>query len=328
VNDPNVTKTIPIRPKGWRGVLWRVQLWFVRPARALRGAVVPLIGRLWYTQAPTSLSVHIGPSECAAILAQATKPSIERLHLRDLFTEERKYKIGLMPDHLLMTCTTRTRFSRVRLPPRAILRCTFSSLGLYDGRPATQLTLHTHSTVGGLLDVIALPLLMGALLIVPWFQPSVVSVRLPLVAGLLLFNWLVSIAQERLLGVKNWLFFFLLIGPISFVTAFRPWDAGLVAALVLTLLALCWGIHWAEARLQAADMIYFVQRALEHIPAPKAQELSVNNTEAQAEQAFLREWQRAHRGGAGNASTDSADTEHDQAMAGAADRAKPPTTSL
>ncbi len=50
-----------------------------------------IINRVCYLQPARTLLVGAAPAQCALTLRQAVKPSHQRLHLRNLFTDGRRY---------------------------------------------------------------------------------------------------------------------------------------------------------------------------------------------------------------------------------------------
>jgi hypothetical protein len=186
-----------------------------------------LLHRVWYTHPRRVLLVHATPVECLYTLALAAKPSTQRLHLRNLFMDGRRYYLKPNPTGFRLNSTSRPLWRRGRGRIASVL------LGVckpVDDR-ITRVDLRAHLTPLFLLDVFVLPAWMSLLLIA---------------------------------------------GPL-------PRSAGIGASLLI--LALSWIWHWYTAALQATEMVYFVQVALNDLPEAQVAELSANNE-------FAVEWEK------------------------------------
>jgi hypothetical protein len=163
--------------------------------------------RLWYVHTATMLTVQATPAACIQAMAIAAKPSVERLHLRDVFSDGRRYDLEPSADGFRMRCSSSVGWRyRRRTNKVTLLNGTFERVG--DG--VTRLNLRVRIAVPYLLDIFVLPL-MVALIILP----------------------------------------------------FELWQMWFRVVVVLLLLGLSWHGHRAHATLQAIDMIYFIERALE-----------------------------------------------------------------
>jgi hypothetical protein len=80
--------------------------------------------------------------------------------------------------------------------------------------------------------------------------------------------------------IPAWMGLLLLSGPL-------PRPAGIGASLVI--LALSWIWHWYTAALQATEMVYFVQVALNDLPEAQVAELAASNVIANE---FATEWEK------------------------------------
>jgi hypothetical protein len=174
-----------------------------------------LLGHVWYIQPERVLLVQATPAECMETLARAARPSTERLHLRNLFTDGRRYYLKPWKGGFQLNSTSRIPWRRGRGRVASVLMgsCSEISAGV------TRIDLRARMTLPFLLDVIVLP---------GWMSLLLVSGPLPLPVG-------VSLG-----GV---------------------------------LLALSWIWHWYAAVLQATEMTYFVQVALDDLPAAIIPEL-------------------------------------------------------
>ncbi len=77
-----------------------------------------------------------------------------------------------------------------------------------------------------------------------------------------------------------WMSLLLIAGPL-------PRSAGISASLLI--LALSWVWHWYTASLQATEMVYFVQVALNDLPEAQIPELAASNV---VNSDFSTEWTR------------------------------------
>lgn len=149
-----------------------------------------LLGRLrhrllytfWFVHPGHSLRIGMTPSQVYSILEQATRPSIERLHLRSTFAQGRRYLLHpLSGGGFRMITTSRRTLSRRRTTATAVL------VGDFPEREAfsSELSIHSRIRIWYLLDVLLLPTFMASILVfMPW-PPA-------LIAGLLLLLYWLS----------------------------------------------------------------------------------------------------------------------------------------
>lgn len=176
--------------------------------KALRSLWQPLINRLWYVHPPVVLLLQAAPSICLHTLASAAKPSTERLHLRHLFTDGRRYYLAPTRNGFQMRSSSKIPWRRrARTRYAAVMSGEVSE----PGAGQTRIQLRMRMTAVFFFDIFILPGWMGALLI---------------------------------------------FGPLRL-------QVGLAFAVIL--LALSWLWHWYTAVLQATEMVYFVQVALEEL---------------------------------------------------------------
>ncbi len=167
-----------------------------------------LLDRLWYVQPLTALTVKALPNDCVRALALATRPNLDRLHLRNLFVGGRRYYVNALKDGFQITSDTSLPWRpRTRGSVAAVLRGQFSA----SGANSTVIQMRARMRLLYLLNIFPIPLFMTALLIA------------------------------------------------------SPWPKPLVITLIITLFFLSWAGHRLSASLQAADMIYFVQKVLEEV---------------------------------------------------------------
>jgi hypothetical protein len=141
------------------------------------------LARLWYVHPPVTLRLACTPALCLRTLASAARPSTQRLHLRNLFAEGRRYYLHPASAGFQMNSTSKLPWSlRRRTRVAAVI---FGSFDFSDG--TTLLRLRARMTLPFLLDVLLLPLWMGLLLA---FGPLPAPVSTAAAAALLALSWL------------------------------------------------------------------------------------------------------------------------------------------
>jgi hypothetical protein len=187
----------------------------------------------WYVHPLFVLTIQAAPVECLKALTAAARPSQQRLHLRNLFTEGRRYYVQPLTDGFQLTCDSKIPWRRGRTTIAAILIGQFSAAG--DN--GTRLDLRARMHLRYLLDVFLIP---------------------------------------------------------SFVTAimvFVPWPLWLITLLALILYGLSWVWHRMNAAMQAAEMIYFAQKALEDLAPYQTPALGATAADVVTPD-FQEEWDR------------------------------------
>lgn len=169
-----------------------------------------LLERLWVTHPTVTLTVQATPNACLRALAEATRPRLDRLELRNLYTEGRRYYLQPAAGGFELTSNSKVYWRRSRTAIASILDGSFKPGD--DG----SLVLHLRSRMRlfYFLDIFPVPAFMTALLIA------------------------------------------------------APWPPGVIAGLAVTLFGLSIIWHRLTATLQSADMVYFVDKALEALAAP------------------------------------------------------------
>ncbi len=148
-------------------------------------ALVELVlQRVWYVHEITLLTVEATPAACLQAMAIAAKPSVDRLQLRDVFSDGRRYYLEPREDGFRMRCSSKLGWrSRGRSSNVTLLHGTFERVG-----EATRLKLRTRIAIPYLIDIFVLPLMI-ALIIIPfdlwqmWFRVAVVALLLGLSWG-------------------------------------------------------------------------------------------------------------------------------------------------
>lgn len=190
--------------------------------------------QLWQVHPALALTIQAPPAACLQALAQAAKPSTERLHLRNLFAEGRRYYLQPLPGGFQLTSNSKIPWRRGRTTLAAVLLGEFDDAG-----GATRLMLRAHMRLWFFLDVFLIPAFVTSILV------------------------------------------------------FAPWPAWTIAGLAALLFGLSWLWHRLTAALQAAEMVYFVQKALEDLPAGNTPALGAANPEVITPDAeFRAQWQK------------------------------------
>lgn len=191
--------------------------------------------RVWYVHPAVVLTVRASPVVCLQTLAIAARPSQERLHLRDLFTEGRRYYIHPSKRGFRLTSNSRLPWRRGRTGFTAVLSGAFSEIG----DDATRIVLRARITIPYLLQVFFIPTFISSIII------------------------------------------------------FARWPRPLIALAILLLYGLSWLGHRFNAMLQAGEMVFFVQKALDDLgPAePPLLPASLENV-VTLEREFREQWDR------------------------------------
>jgi hypothetical protein len=132
----------------------------------------------WIVHPRHSLRLQMTPRQVYAVLEQATRPSIERLHLRSTFVQGRRYLLHPLPDGgFRMTTTSRRTLSRRRTTATAVLQGEFAD----SEAILSELTLLGRIRIWYLLDVLPLPtFLVSILVFMPWSPLLIVALILTL----------------------------------------------------------------------------------------------------------------------------------------------------
>lgn len=190
---------------------------------------------VWYLHTPVILLVYATPGVCLQTLITNAKPSTQRLHLRDLFIQGRRYQITPRRDGFNLTTTSKIIWQyRKRTSSSSQLSGKFSSMG----EDITRIRLHSHIAPTYLLDVLLIPTFITSLLV------------------------------------------------------FMPWNPLVIIILCVILYLLSWVGHRYNARLEAHEMIWFVQKSLEELVPATIHELDASTDHIIIYREFEEIWQR------------------------------------
>ena len=105
-----------------------------------------------------ALAVAASRDACLGTLASAARPSTERLHLRDLYRDGRRYYLDPRPNGFRLYTDTRRLWgsSASRTAPAAIVNGDLAAAGAGD-TPITLIRLSTHMRLAQTLTALAFP---------------------------------------------------------------------------------------------------------------------------------------------------------------------------
>jgi hypothetical protein len=137
----------------------------MRP-RLLAWGIRYLLPHVWYLYPPGELLIQAPFEICLETMMTAAKPSVQRLHLSNIFAGGRRYHIQPTPGGFRIVTTHKVFWrQRRRTKPTAILSGRFAPIG----DDLTQIELDIRIRTGYLLDFLLLPAFMTSILIyVPW----------------------------------------------------------------------------------------------------------------------------------------------------------------
>lgn len=146
--------------------------------------------RLWRSpfvlHRPVALVVRADPAQCVQTLIEAARPSTERLHLRSVFMEGRRYYIQARPNGFRITSDTR-QFWGSRRRRTGVAAAVFGAVSTLEGDGSvTVMRLTTRVHVPYLISAFLIPGFIGSILLnIPWE----IAVRLTVIAALFLLSW-------------------------------------------------------------------------------------------------------------------------------------------
>ncbi|GAB4340397.1 MAG: hypothetical protein Kow00117_20870 [Phototrophicales bacterium] len=194
-----------------------------------------LKNHIWYLHTPVIMLVYATPSMCLQTLMTNAKPSTQRLHLRNLFAQGRRYQITPNKTGFDLTTTSKVTWQyRKRTVSSSMMRGKLSPIG----EDITRVELETHIAPFYLLDCLFIPTFMTSLIV------------------------------------------------------FMPWHPLLIGWLSAVLYLLSWVGHRYNARMEAHEMIWFVQKALEELTPATIPELDASTDHIIIQREFEQIWQQ------------------------------------
>jgi hypothetical protein len=201
----------------------------------MRGIRSFLLQRLWYVHPVLVFTVPLPPAACLRAVMEATRPNQNLLHLRNLFTDGRRYYVDPLPVGFRLTTNSALPWGKgVRSALAASLVGELSPHG-----EGTRLCLRVRMRWFYFFDIFPIPLFLSAILV------------------------------------------------------FAPWSRLFITLFIIALFTLSWTFHRLTASLQATDMVFFVQKALEEFAPGEVTGLGVGSPEVVTlDEEFRREWER------------------------------------
>lgn len=160
----------------------------------------------WFVHPGAHLRVSLSPNQSFTILETAAKPSVNRLHLRKVFSDGRRYFLRPQEKGFIMWTTNKVFWHhRRRTFPSAVLYGVFERID----EQTYVLTMRSHIRFFYGIQALFLPLFMTSMIV------------------------------------------------------FMAWSIGLMLLLIVGLFALSWLSHRLTAQLEAYEMVFFIEKALE-----------------------------------------------------------------
>ncbi|MBC7812550.1 MAG: hypothetical protein H7175_15455 [Burkholderiales bacterium] len=124
-----------------------------------------ILHRIWYVHPGSLLTVQASPSECLRALAEAAKPSQQRLHLGNLFVDGRRYFLYPEQGGFRLTSNHKSWTRRQRSTIAAVLDGAFTPVS----DKLTQIRLRAHIRPAYLIGGVFVPSFMTWLILsAPW----------------------------------------------------------------------------------------------------------------------------------------------------------------
>lgn len=146
--------------------------------------------RLWRNplalHRPVALVVRADPALCVQTLIEAARPSTQRLHLRNVFMEGRRYYIQPRPAGFRLTSDTRV-FWGSRRRRTGVAAAVFGAVSPLEGDDtitAIRLTARVHAPY--IVSSLLIPAFIGSIMI---YMPWDAAVRVALIVALFLLSW-------------------------------------------------------------------------------------------------------------------------------------------
>lgn len=133
-----------------------------------------VIKGLWTILDPTVVNVDLAPEMCLTLLLDSARPSSIRLHLREAFTDRRRYFIEPTRDGFRMATTSETLLNRRH---RTNSLCQLTAVFVRSGEEKTSISVRARVRPVALLHSLWVPFGMILLLwSVPWPRPLILVV--------------------------------------------------------------------------------------------------------------------------------------------------------
>lgn len=159
--------------------------------------------RIWQLHPPLVLAVRASREHCLQTLIAASRPSQQRLHLRSLFVEGRRYHLYATAKGFALTTDTRPLWGGQRRKRTRAAAVGIGELISLADETATLVRMHARMRLPAALAALLMPLFVSSIVVfLPW-QPSVIALLVMLLLGLAALSYRFEAAYQA-----NELFFF------------------------------------------------------------------------------------------------------------------------
>ncbi len=140
-----------------------------------------VLRRCWYIDAPVVMMLQASPAQVVEKLKSASKPSVRRLDLRNLYVNGRRYFLQPKQNGFRLTTTSKIPWrSRRRTSSATIMNGRFAPYG----NGGTRVQMQVRVSPAFILSNLFIPAFLTSILVyVPW-HPAVIAVLLLIVFGL------------------------------------------------------------------------------------------------------------------------------------------------
>lgn len=160
-----------------------------------------MLARVWYLHPQTTLIVALAPALAINVLATAAKPSTDRLQLRNVFAQGRRYFIqsdGTTRFRLMTTSKVAWHYQR-RTQPVSVMSGLLTPLDSTTSR----IELHSHVKAGYLVQFLFVPVFITSLIVyMPWGIVPIIGLS----TILFVLSWL-SHRYNAILEAQEMIFF-------------------------------------------------------------------------------------------------------------------------
>jgi hypothetical protein len=140
---------------------------------------------VWYVHPVVIFTVESPAADCVRALAEGTRPRLDRLQLRNLYVDGKRYYFDLRTKGFrLSTDSSLPWRTRTRTAVAAVMQGELTPAG----ESTTRVHLRAHMRWLYLLDVLPIPAFISSLLIFAPWSPAVIGVLIVTLFGLS-FTW-------------------------------------------------------------------------------------------------------------------------------------------
>jgi hypothetical protein len=159
--------------------------------RALISRSAQPLRLLWRLHPPVIVVVSAAPIVVLQTLGAGARPSTQRLHLRDLFRDGRRYYIQPLTDGFRMTSDSRQVYGNRRRRTR-VAALLYGRFTMAQNDELTIIRLRTRVSVGYMLSALLIPAFISSIIVyMPW-NISLIGVLIGLLFGLSLVAHLLN----------------------------------------------------------------------------------------------------------------------------------------